>query len=57
MGTAPVEHLTATWTYMMSFLYGERTVQVPIPLYLFPDETLSPSVTLLINLFGQVRCC
>lgn len=54
MGTAPEEHLTTKWTYSMSFRYGERTVQHAIPLYLFPEETLSPSVTLLINLFGQV---
>ncbi|CAM9254849.1 unnamed protein product [Ectocarpus sp. 12 AP-2014] len=53
MGTVPVEHLAATWTYMMSFKYGEHTVQASIPLYAFPDETLSPSVTLLVNLFGQ----
>ncbi|CAN0090813.1 unnamed protein product, partial [Ectocarpus sp. 4 AP-2014] len=53
MGTVPVEHLAATWTYMMSFKYGERPVQASIPLYAFPDETLSPSVTLLVNLFGQ----
>lgn len=57
MGTVPVEHLAATWTYMMSFKYCERTVQATIPLYAFPDETLSPSVTLLVNLFGQVCKC
>lgn len=55
MGTVPVEHLTATWTYVMNFAYGEGAVLTAIPLYLFPDETLTPSVTLLINLFGQVR--
>ncbi|CAN0181531.1 unnamed protein product, partial [Ectocarpus fasciculatus] len=53
MGSVPVEHLTATWTYMMSFKYCEGTVQASIPLYAFPDETLTSSVTLLVNLFGQ----
>lgn len=54
VGTVPVEHLTSTWTYMMSFAYGERTIQAALPLYSFPDEALSPSVQLLVNLFGQV---
>ncbi|CAN0035318.1 unnamed protein product, partial [Hapterophycus canaliculatus] len=54
MGTVPVEHLTATWTYNLSFDYGDDpTVQAAIPLFSFPDETLTPSVTLLVNLFGQ----
>lgn len=56
MGTVPIEHLTTTWTYNLSFDYGDDpTVQAPIPLSSFPDETLTPSVTLLVNLFGQVR--
>ncbi len=50
-----MEHLTASWTYTLSFNYGDKQVPATIPLYTFPDETLSPSVTLLINLFGQVR--
>jgi len=53
-GSTPLEHLTASWTYTLSFYYGEKQVPATIPLYTFPDETLSPSVTLLINLFGQV---
>ncbi|CAM9773411.1 unnamed protein product [Scytosiphon promiscuus] len=53
MGTVPVEHLTASWTYVVNFAYRERKVLAAIPLYSFPDETLTPSVTLLINLFGQ----
>eukprot|EP00904_Undaria_pinnatifida_P005219 jgi/Undpi1/1827/HiC_scaffold_12.g05214.m1 len=53
MGTVPMEHLTSTWTYMMTFHYGGRAVQASLPLYSYPDETMSTSVTLLVNLFGQ----
>lgn len=57
MGTIPVEHLTSKWSYMMSFAYGDRKVQASLPLYFFPEETLSSPVKLLVNLLGQVRPC
>ncbi|CAM9544185.1 unnamed protein product [Ascophyllum nodosum] len=53
MGSVPEEHLTSTWTHMMTFTYGGQNIQATLPLYLGPDETDSSSVKLLVSLLGQ----
>ena len=55
MGSVPEEHLTSTWTHMMTFTYGGQNIQATLPLYLGPDETDSSSVKLLVSLLGQVQ--
>lgn len=55
MGTVPGEHLTPIWKHMLAFTYGERRIKAALPLYYSPDETVTSSVKLLVDLFGQVR--
>lgn len=52
MGTIPVEHLSQKWTHTIAFEYGTQRVQAVIPLHTTSDETLSPSVTQLLSVFG-----
>ncbi|CAN0338931.1 unnamed protein product, partial [Phaeothamnion confervicola] len=52
LGATPVEHLQQKWTHTMSFDYGIQAVQAIIPLHTSPDETVTPSLTLLVRVFG-----
>lgn len=56
MGCAPVEHLTSKWTYSVVFKSPQQSEcqHAALPLYTFADETLSPSISLLVTIFGQV---
>ncbi len=52
-GAIPAEHLPEKWMYTIFFpLTGSQRIQVPIPLFSFPDETLTSSIALLFDVFG-----
>ncbi|CAM9659828.1 unnamed protein product, partial [Chrysoparadoxa australica] len=52
MGSTPVEHLQHKWTHTLAFEYGQQKIQANMPLHTSADETLTASVTLLMNIFG-----
>ncbi len=52
-GTIPEEHLPEKWMHTIFFSLTEsQCIQVPIPIFMSPDETLTSCTTLLFDVFG-----
>ncbi len=51
-GAIPWEHLPEKWMYPISFFAETQRIQMLIPLFSSPDETLTSSITLLFDIFG-----